>query len=297
MNYPKISIITPSYNQGKYLEDTILSVLGQNYPNLEYIIIDGGSTDNSIEIIKKYEHQLTYWISEKDNGQSDAINKGFAKATGEILAWLNSDDLYMPGVLNKITSYFKENLHQPVLLMGECIHFTDFLGVNKVWGSNVVKKHNESDLSNIDYVIQPSTFWNRTAFEITKGVETSLNYTFDWDMYLKMQQSNVQFTTLNSVLSMYRIHDSHKTGTGGNHRLKEIEYITKNYSPTKYHILHQLLSKESISFNQFHYHQLSRLFKLLKKDHTIGAIIKKIKPRKYQMFTPLEINDALLMIN
>lgn len=297
MNYPKISIITPSYNQGKYLEDTILSVLGQNYPNLEYIIIDGGSTDNSVEIIKKYEPQLTSWISEKDNGQSDAINKGFTKATGEILAWLNSDDMYMPGVLNKITSYFDKHHHHPVLLMGECIHFTDFLGANKVWGSNVVKKQQESDLSNIDYIIQPSTFWNRKAFEITNGVETTLNYTFDWDMYLKMKQSNVQFITLNSILSLYRIHDSHKTGTGGNHRLKEIGYISKIYSPNKYHILHQLLSKESISFNQFHYHQLSRIFKLLKMDHSIGAIIKKIKPRKYQMFTPLEINDALLMLN
>jgi len=118
--YPKISIITPSFNQGKYLEETIFSVLGQNYPNLEYIIIDGGSTDNSVDIIKKYENQLTYWISEPDNGQSHAINKGFMKATGGILAWLNSDDMYLPGVLDYVAKTI--NIEEPGIYFGECIH-------------------------------------------------------------------------------------------------------------------------------------------------------------------------------
>ena len=94
MNYPKISIVTPSFNHAQFLEETILSVISQNYPDLEYIIIDGGSTDGSVEIIKKYEQYLTYWISEPDNGQSDALNKGFTRATGDIYGWLNSDDLY-----------------------------------------------------------------------------------------------------------------------------------------------------------------------------------------------------------
>lgn len=104
--YPKISIVTPSYNQGQYIEETILSVIGQNYPNLEYIIIDGGSTDNSVEIIKKYEKHLAYWVSEPDGGMYEAIQKGFAKSTGEIMAWINSDDMLHPKGLFSISEIF-----------------------------------------------------------------------------------------------------------------------------------------------------------------------------------------------
>src|SRR5688500_3818909 len=96
---PKISIITPTYNQGHFIEQTIQSVIEQDYPNLEYIIIDGGSTDDTLSVIKKYEKYISYWISEKDKGQSEAINKGFKKATGDVVNWLNSDDYYEPGVL------------------------------------------------------------------------------------------------------------------------------------------------------------------------------------------------------
>ena len=106
--YPKISIITPSYNQGQFLEETICSVLDQGYPSLEYIVIDGGSTDNSGEIIQKYAPHLAYWVSEKDSGQVEAIQKGFDRATGDVVAWLNSDDVYMPGTLDKIGAAFHD---------------------------------------------------------------------------------------------------------------------------------------------------------------------------------------------
>src|SRR5258707_6129118 len=102
--FPRISVVTPSFNQGAYLERTICSVLDQKYPNLEYLVIDGGSTDESVEIIKRYERHLTYWVSEPDTGQSNAINKGFARTTGTILAWLNSDDRYLPETLGAVAA-------------------------------------------------------------------------------------------------------------------------------------------------------------------------------------------------
>ena len=116
-DYPKISIITPNYNQAKYLEETILSVLNQGYPNLEYIIIDGGSTDNSVEIIKKYSDRLAYWESVPDKGMYDAIQKGFARSTGEIMAWINSDDMYQSKSFFTVSEIFR-NFTQVNWLLG-----------------------------------------------------------------------------------------------------------------------------------------------------------------------------------
>jgi glycosyltransferase involved in cell wall biosynthesis len=116
MNLPKISIITPNYNGGEYLEETIQSILTQNYPNLEYIIIDGGSTDNSVEIIKKYEDQLSFWVSEPDKGLYDAIQKGFDKSSGEIMAWLNSDDLYHKNAFFTVVEIFMKKEEQLMLV-------------------------------------------------------------------------------------------------------------------------------------------------------------------------------------
>jgi len=112
--FPKISIVTASYNQGQFIEETILSVLNQNYPNLEYILIDGGSTDNSVEIIRKYQQHFTYWVSEKDKGQANAINKGLQLCTGDIFNWLNSDDYLEPGSLHKIAAAFANEQVQMV---------------------------------------------------------------------------------------------------------------------------------------------------------------------------------------
>jgi len=109
LDFPKITVITPSFNQGEFIEDTILSIIGQEYPNLEYFIFDGGSTDNSKEIIEKYDEYIDYWESGPDKGQSDAINKGFERATGDIICWLNSDDMFLPSTLTRVANYFVNN--------------------------------------------------------------------------------------------------------------------------------------------------------------------------------------------
>src|SRR5688500_13464995 len=123
MRLPKISVITSSYNQGKFIEETILSVIGQGYENLEYLVIDGGSTDESVDIIRKYEKQIHYWVSEKDRGQSEAINKGITRSTGEIFTWINSDDLLLPGALHKAAEQFAKVPGQTGVIYGGTVLF------------------------------------------------------------------------------------------------------------------------------------------------------------------------------
>lgn len=181
---PKISIVTPSYNQGQFLEETILSVLQQGYPNLEYFIMDGGSTDGSLEIIQKYAPYLAYWESQPDHGQSHAINKGFKMATGELVAWLNSDDLYMPGVLFEVAKIWQEDQS-----MGFITGKTEFIeesgrGNKKLSGA----KFNllDSLLSSRNPVAQPSTFINRAILQKIAYLDESLHLSMDWDLWLRI---------------------------------------------------------------------------------------------------------------
>ena len=221
----KISIITPSYNQGQYLEETIQSVLDQKYPNLEYIIMDGGSTDNSVEIIKKYESQLDHWESKPDGGQSDAINKGFNMATGDILAWLNSDDYYTPGTLHEISGMFAHD--DLKIVFGECALYNEKSGKTK--SSTVFEFAQSHKIEYSDYIIQPSCFWTKKTWELVGNLDEKLIYTFDWDWYIRAQRAGVQFHPVDKIFSVYRYHDQHKTGTGGDERELELASIYKQY--------------------------------------------------------------------
>lgn len=225
-HYPKITIVTPSYNQGQFLEETILSVVSQEYPNLEYIVIDGGSTDNSAEIIRKYEEHLAYWVSEKDEGQAHAINKGFARSTGDILGWLNSDDFYLPATLHVVAGQL--DIAEPELLFGNCRHFKQDRSLE--YGSDVEEAHRKIKLALADYIIQPSSFWTRKTWEQTGELDQKLTFSFDWDWFIRAQKAGTKFKPVARYLSSYRIHAAHKTGTGGSKRLAELSSIYLRYS-------------------------------------------------------------------
>jgi len=207
--YPKISIVTPSYNQGEFIEETIRSVLLQSYPNLEYIVIDGGSNDNSVEIIKKYEPWLTYWISEPDRGQANAINKGFARATGEIFAWLNSDDFYLPEALQLIAERFgKERETGALVGIGHKVDKAKNIIYTPPRGSQL---NFESFLNwRKSHFMQPSCFFTREAWDTCGPLNESLNYCLDVDLWLKISQK-FKFDKLDRVLSYATAHEQAKT--------------------------------------------------------------------------------------
>jgi GT2 family glycosyltransferase len=177
-----VSIITPSYNQAKYLEQTIQSVLNQDYPRIEYIVIDGASKDGSVDIIKKYADKLTYWESKKDKGQADAINKGFAHATGEIIAWLNSDDYYLPGAVRAAVKVFEEN-PDVVLVYG------DMLAVDEnstTFNTLTYKQLTLEDLFCFQIIGQPAVFMRRSALQKTSGLDLTFHFLLDHLLWIKI---------------------------------------------------------------------------------------------------------------
>ena len=181
---PPVSIITPSYNQASYLEQTIQSVLGQDYPYIEYIVIDGGSTDNSVQITKSYADRLAYWVSEKDSGQAEAINKGFSQARGEILAWLNSDDYYLPGSISAAVKALQEN-PDVVLVYG------DMLAVDATGQPINILRYRQlslEDLLCMQIIGQPSVFFRRSAFEKAGPLDTSFHFMLDHHLWIRLAQ-------------------------------------------------------------------------------------------------------------
>lgn len=202
---PKISIITPSYNQGQFLEETILSVLSQNYENLEYFIIDGGSNDNSVEIIKRHEHRITFWVSEPDRGQSAAINKGLKRATGEIVTWLNSDDVYEPNTLRAVAAYLDGT--DVALVHGRSILFGKGF-------KEAIRGASEQDLK-AQYLAkvpfpQPSSFFRRRVLLEQGYLDESLQFMMDYDLLVRIAL-NYELRSVPNIFSRYRLHEGCKT--------------------------------------------------------------------------------------
>jgi len=245
-NLPTVSIITPSFNHAKYIDATIRSVLDQNYPRLQYIVMDGGSTDGTADILRRYEVHIAAgnardpndgprpgesdlsftWTSERDRGQADAINKGFARATGDIIGWLNSDDCYKPGSLIAAAQYLRD--HPDIALVYGDAEFITADGSYLCPCANTepFSRHRLRHYS--DYIVQPAAFFRRSAFESVGGLDASLNFAMDYDLWLKLAD-RYQFAYVPQVWAQYRWLGENKSAAGGWPRIEEVRQVARRH--------------------------------------------------------------------
>lgn len=227
MDYPRITIVTPSYNQGEYLEKTIKSVLDQGYPNLEYFIVDGGSSDDSVAVIKRYADRLDWWVSEPDHGQTHAIAKGFARATGDIVNWVNSDDFLEPGALSRVAEAWRES-PQAAAWVGGCRRIDEHGRELNVLYANSLDRENLGHNWNGWQIYQPACFLNRRVVEQAGGLEIGYQYAMDQDLYFRMLDQ-APFVCGRGVWANALIHSGAKTQHSRMAMHKEIIGIRTKY--------------------------------------------------------------------
>jgi glycosyltransferase involved in cell wall biosynthesis len=238
---PRISVVTPSFNQAQYLEAALESVLGQGYPNLEYFVLDGGSRDGSSEIIATKQRRITYWRSHADGGQAAAINEGFRRATGNIFGWLNSDDLYVSGTLQEIAKMLRDQIDEPIVCYGACELFWE--GTTRRELRDAIP-FDRAKLEIVDFLDQPSVFWTRAAWETVGALDETLRYAFDWDWFLRARKT-CRFISVDRLLSRYRFHEQHKSGRGGSERWKELVEVVRRHSPPEVLRHYEFLAEHS----------------------------------------------------
>jgi len=231
--WPRITVVTPSYNQSKFIEATIQSVLDQRYPNLEYIVIDGGSTDESVDVIRSYEKHLAYWVSEKDPGASHAIVKGFARATGTILAYLNSDDLYLPGSLEAVA----EAMSDPAV---------DVVYGNMYWvdtRGSIIGEQRQTPFMSMAYLFggstlqQPATFWKKQLYVKCGEMDPSYRFAFDTDLFVRFALAGARFKHINRTIASFRIHPESKSSNETELCSQELQRLRQTYLPFPFHSL------------------------------------------------------------
>jgi glycosyltransferase involved in cell wall biosynthesis len=207
---PTISIVTPSFQQARFLERTLHSVVSQEYPALEYIVQDGGSTDGTLDVLHRYATKLTDWVSEPDGGQADAINRGFARSTGEIMAYLNSDDLLLPGSLAHVGRFFDEHPDVDVVY-GNRLLIDEADGEIGKW---ILPDHDDTILTLADYIPQETLFWRRRIWDKSGGfLDRSFGYALDWDLLLRFRDADAVMVHLPRFIGAFRVHEAQKTTT------------------------------------------------------------------------------------
>lgn len=221
----RITVVTPSYNQGQFLEEAIRSVLLQGYPNLEYIVIDGGSSDGSRAIIEKYAPFLAYWVSEPDKGQANAINKGFARSTGAIMGWLNSDDLLLPDALWHIAEAYQRDPK----LMVSCGFRKLFDAESRFLMNWVRGMPNRYQLQRRDVVAQETTYWRREVWERCGGLDESLHFGMDYEYWQRIMANGYHFRLLPHYLGGFRLHEDSKTTNLLDVDQQELKIIFQRY--------------------------------------------------------------------
>lgn len=238
ISLPKISIVMPSYNQAGFIEKSIESVLAQSYPNLELIVMDGGSDDGTINILKKYEKRLV-WVSEQDNGQAHAINKGFQLATGDILAYLNTDDLLEPGCLQRVAETFEKN-PAALWLTGRCRNIDEdgqeIRGLIAAYKNILLDFRNYHLLLIVDFIAQPATFWRKELLQQAGLLNEALRYNMDYDLFLRFWRIKSP-VYLREYIASFRIHQQSKTTFSGT----SPEYLREDREFIRWHTAHPLL--------------------------------------------------------
>jgi len=226
MSLPRISIVTPSYNQAQYIKWTVRSVLLQRYANLEYIVMDGGSNDGTLEVLKPYESRFAHFTSAKDKGQSDAISRGFERSTGDILAYLNSDDMLAPGALHFVADFFNKNPSVDLIYSNR----VTVNAQNKVQWYWLLQKHSNYRMMRWDLMPQETCFWRRRTFEKFGNIDPTYRFAMDYDLFVRYMTGGAKFHHVNRFLGAFRVHDQAKTsqlmGTIG---VEEIQRVWRQY--------------------------------------------------------------------
>jgi glycosyltransferase involved in cell wall biosynthesis len=244
---PRITIVTPSLNQGQFIGQTIQSVLDQKYPNLEFIVIDGGSTDGTLDILRMNEGRLK-WISEKDRGQSHAINKGLAMAGGEVVGFLNSDDVYEPGALLTVGRYFSENPGS-FWVTGQCRNIDpegkEIRRIITAYKNFWLRINNRSVLKVLNFVSQPATFWRKAVMERVGYLDEDLRFAMDYDYWMRLYPL-FPLRVIHKPLACFRIHPRSKAGSSANAQFDSEMAIARKYVESGWilalHNLHRVLT-------------------------------------------------------